>query len=126
MKRIAYSTLVIAFVLGAVAAAAQEPAGAKTQTAIGAVKSVTGASFTVEAGKKSLNFKVDENTYILAKGAGTRTRAKKAAGEGGLTIADVVHEGDGVVVKYVEAKGSLLAQEIEVRNPRPASALPVK
>jgi hypothetical protein len=73
-----------------------------------------------------MNFNVDENTYILAKGAGTKTRAKKAAGQGRLTIADVVHAGDGVVVKFVNAGRSLLATEIEVRNPRPASALPVK
>jgi hypothetical protein len=33
MKRIAYLTLVLAFVLGAAAATAQEPAGAKAQTA---------------------------------------------------------------------------------------------
>lgn len=126
MKRIAYLTLVLAFVLGAVAATAQEPAGAKAQTAIGSVKSVNGASFTLDAANKEMNFNVDENTYILAKGAGTKTRAKKAAGQGGLTIADVVHEGDGVIVKFVNAGRSLLATEIEVRNPRPASALPVK
>ena len=125
MKRIAYLTLVAAFVFGAVAVSAQEPAGARVQTAIGVVKSVSGASFMVDA-KNGMSFNVDENTFILAKGAGTKTRAKKAAGQGGLTIADVVHEGDGVVVKYVDAGGSWLATEIEVRNPRPASALPVK
>jgi hypothetical protein len=126
MKRIAYLTLVAAFVFfSAVALSAQEPAGAQVQTAIGVVKSVSGASFLVDA-KNGMSFNVDENTLILAKGAGTKTRAKKAAGQGGLTIADVVHEGDGVVVKYVDAGGSWLAREIEVRNPRPASALPVK
>jgi hypothetical protein len=125
MKRIAFLTLVGAFVLGAVAVSAQEPAGARVQTAVGSVKSVSGASFTLNA-KNARNFKVDENTFIRAKGAGTITRAKKAAGQGGLTIADVVHEGDGVVVKYVDAGGSWLATEIEVRSPRPASAQPVK
>jgi hypothetical protein len=126
MKRTAYLTLVLAFVLGVLAAAAQEPAAAKPQTAIGSVKSVSGASFVLDAANKEMNFTVDENTYILAKGAGTKTRAKKAAGQGGLTIADVVHEGDGVVVKFVSAGRSFLATEIEVRSPRPASALPVK
>jgi hypothetical protein len=126
MKRIALLTLIATFVLGVVVVNAQEPAGARVQTAIGSVKSVNGASFTLDAAKETMNFNVDENTYISAKGAGTKTRAKKAAGHGGLTIADVVHEGDGVVVKYVEAGGFWLAREIEVRNPRPASALPVK
>jgi hypothetical protein len=126
MKRTAYLTLVLAFVLGVLAAAAQESASAKSQTAIGSVKSVSGASFVLDAANKEMSFNVDENTYILAKGAGTKTRAKKAAGQGGLTIADVVHEGDGVVVKFVNAGRSFLATEIEVRNPRPAGALPVK
>jgi hypothetical protein len=126
MKRTAYLTLVLAFVLGVLAAAAQESASAKSQTAIGSVKSVSGASFVLDAANKEMSFNVDENTYILAKGAGTKTRAKKAAGQGGLTIADVVHQGDGVVVKFVNAGRSFLATEIEVRNPRPASALPVK
>ncbi|HEY7444738.1 MAG TPA: hypothetical protein VH701_20070 [Vicinamibacterales bacterium] len=126
MKRTAYLTLVLAFVLGVLAAAAQESASAKSQTAIGSVKSVSGASFVLDAANKEMSFNVDENTYILAKGAGTKTRAKRAAGQGGLTIADVVHQGDGVVVKFVNAGRSFLATEIEVRNPRPASALPVK
>jgi hypothetical protein len=126
MKRTAYLTLVLAFVLGVLAAAAQESASAKSQTAIGSVKSVSGASFVLDAANKEMSFNVDENTYILAKGAGTKTRAKRAAGQGGLTIADVVHEGDGVVVKFVNAGRSFLATEIEVRNPRPAGALPVK
>jgi hypothetical protein len=126
MKRTAYLTLVLAFVLGVLAAAAQESASAKPQTAIGSVKSVSGASFVLDAANKEMSFNVDENTYILAKGAGTKTRAKKAAGQGGLTIADVVHQGDGVVVKFVNAGRSFLATEIEVRNPRPAGALPVK
>jgi len=126
MNRIAYVTLVVAVALGVIGVKAQEPRAGGTQKATGAVKSVGGASFELDGARSSMSFKVDENTYILAKGAGTKTRAKKAAGQGGLTIADVVHEGDGVVVEYVEAGGSFLATLIEVRNPRPASARQVK
>jgi hypothetical protein len=126
MKRIAYLTLVIALALGVVAATAQEPSGAKAQTAIGAVKSVGGASFVLDVAKKSMSFNVDANTHVLAKGASTKTRMKKADGQGGLTVGDVVHEGDRIVVKYVESGGGFLATEIDVRNPRPESAQPVK
>jgi hypothetical protein len=59
-------------------------AGAKTQSAIGAVKTVSGSTFTVDTGKSELKFMVDAETYILAKGASTKTRAKKASGQGGL------------------------------------------
>jgi len=99
---------------------------AKTLTAIGPVKSVAGNFFTVETNKTILKFNVDTNTLIQAKGAGSKTRAKKAAGEGGLTIAEVVHEGDQVRVRYADVGGTLLASEVEVTRPRPTSALPVK
>jgi hypothetical protein len=124
MKYVALLALVIVVAAGVVTVQGQ--AGAKTQTAIGAVKNVVGSTFTVDTGKGELKFSVNEETNILAKGASTKTRAKKAAGQGGLTIADVVHEGDQVLVKYAGTGSSLVASEIEVRNPRPASAQPVK
>lgn len=126
MRHVALLALVVVLAAGVGVATVQGQAGAKSQTAIGAVKTVAGATFTVDTGKSAMKFSVNEETNILAKGASTKTRAKKAAGQGGLTIADVVHEGDQVVVKYVEAGGNLVASEIEVRNPRPASAQPVK
>ena len=124
MKYVALLALVIVVAAGVVTVQGQ--AGAKTQTAIGAVKNVAGSTFTVDTGKGELKFSVNEETNILAKGASTKTRAKKAAGQGGLTIADVVHEGDQVLVRYAGTGSNLVASEIEVRNPRPASAQPVK
>jgi hypothetical protein len=124
MKYVALLALVIVVAAGVVTVQGQ--AGAKTQTAIGAVKNVVGSTFTVDTGKGELKFSVNEETNILAKGASTKTRAKKAAGQGGLTIADVVHEGDQVLVRYAGTGSNLVASEIEVRNPRPASAQPVK
>ena len=127
MKHVALLALVMVLAVG-VGVVTVEGQAAKTQTAIGAVKNVSGSTFTVDTGKNAsaLKFTVNEETNILAKGASTKTRAKKAAGQGGLTIADVVHEGDQVLVRYVEAGGNLVASDIEVRNPRPASAQPVK
>ena len=125
MKHVALLALVMILAAG-VGVVTVEGQAAKTQTAIGAVKTVSGSTFTVDTGKSALKFTVNEETNILAKGASTKTRAKKAAGQGGLTIADVIHEGDQVVVKYVKAGDNLTASDIEVRNPRPASAQPVK
>jgi hypothetical protein len=126
MKQLALVALVMVLAAGVGVATVEAQAGAKTQSAIGAVKTVSGSTFTVDTGKSELKFMVDAETYILAKGASTKTRAKKASGQGGLTIADVVHEGDQVLVKYVQTAGNLMASEIEVRNPRPSSAQPVK
>ncbi|RPH62775.1 MAG: hypothetical protein EHM89_05070 [Acidobacteria bacterium] len=126
MKHVTLLALVMVLAAGVGVATVQGQAGAKSQNAIGAVKTVSGSTFTVDTGKSEMKFTVNEETNILAKGASTKTRAKKAAGEGGLTIADVVHVGDQIVVRYVEAGGNLVASEIEVRNPRPASAQPVK
>lgn len=125
MKHVALLALVMVLAAG-VGVVTVEGQAAKTENVIGAVKTVSGSTFTVDNGRFVMKFSVNEETNILAKGATTKTRAKKAAGQGGLTIADVVHEGDQVVVKYVKAGDNLTATEIEVRNPRPASAQPVK
>jgi hypothetical protein len=124
MKRWAYLASA-AFLAFGVSVGAQD-AKTKILTAIGPVKSVSTGFFTVDANNTTMKFTIDANTNILARGAGAKTRAKKAAGEGGLTIADVVHEGDQVFVRYTEAGGAFLANEVEVRRPRPLAAQPVK
>ena len=118
MKRIAYLTLAMVLALGVGSVAAQgqaAKAGAKTITANGVVKSVSGSSLTIESGKKTMTFSVDSKTFISARGASTKTREKKAAGQGGLTVADAVHAGDQVVVRYHETGGTMMATEIQVR-----------
>jgi hypothetical protein len=127
MMRSAYLTLAATFVLfGAGVVVAQDHGKAKSLTAMGAVKSVTGGSFVVDTEKGAMTFGVDAKTNVQAKGATSKTRAKKEAGEGGLTIADVVHVGDQVLVRYTEAGGTFVASEIEVRQRRPAAAQPIK
>ena len=123
MNRSAWLTLA-AFLAFGVGVAAQDKAAPLSAT--GTVKAVSGSTFAIDTGKGDLNFSVDANTHILAKGATTATRAKKAAGEPGITIADVVHEGDQVLVKYAAGGTKLLASEIQVRARRPLSAQPVK
>jgi hypothetical protein len=126
MKHGALLTAALFLALGVGVAAAQEQAKAKTQTAIGPVKSVAGKILTVETDKGAMKFVVDEKTEVRRAGAGAEARARKLAGEPGLKITEVVHEGDQVFVRYTESGGNLLASEIEVRERRPASARPVK
>jgi hypothetical protein len=124
MKRIGFATVVVVLALGGMAAAQADKA--KTRSTLGVVTAVTGSSFTIENGSKSMTFNIDSSTYIAAKGAGTKAREKKEAGQGGLTVADAVHEGDQVLVKYHTANGTMMAREIQVRDQRPLSAQPQK
>src|SRR5262245_23949806 len=109
-------SLVVALIalLGAEGAAAQEQE-AKGLTVIGTVKWIGGTSLVVETAKGDMNFDVDQSTIILARGASTRTRQKKEAGEGGLIVADVVRVGDQVLIRYSRAATPFLASEIDVR-----------
>ena len=126
MKLKTYLTLVAFLVFGAGIVAAQDQSKGKVLTVMGPVKSVQNGSFSVDANKTTMTFAIDADTSVLAKGATAKTRAKKAAGQGGLTIADLVHEGDQVLVRYVEVGGRFVAGDIEVRQARPASAQKVK
>ena len=116
MKRIGFAALAMVLALGSTAAAQADKA--KAWSTMGVVKTVTGSSFTIENGRNSMTFNVDSHTYIAAKGAGTKARQKKEAGQGGLTLADAVHEGDQVLVKYHTANGAMTASKIQVRDQR--------
>ena len=82
------------------------------------MKTVSAGSLTVETGKKSLSFTVNSTTRILASGATSTTKEKKAAGAAGLSITDVVHAGDVVRVMYREAGGIMNAVEVQLRTAR--------
>ncbi len=123
MRRSAYLTLVAALVIGAgVVVAAEDQGKPKMMTAIGPVHMVAAASFAISPDRGDMTFAIDANTYVKAQGAGTKTRAKKEAGEGGLAIADVVHVGDQVFVRYAEVGAKFVASEIEVRHRRSQAA----
>jgi hypothetical protein len=84
---------------------------AAMKNAQGRVKSIAGRELIVDVGGYNMTFIVDDNTDVLARGAG---RATRNAG-GGVPITDLVHSGDMVRVSYRELSGWARAFEIQVR-----------
>jgi hypothetical protein len=78
----------------------------------GKVRSISGQVLTLEAEGRDMTVIVDENTQVLARGAG---RATRNAG-GGLPVTDLVHGGDIVRVGYRELNGAMRAVEIQVKG----------
>jgi hypothetical protein len=78
----------------------------------GKVRSISGHVLTIEAEGRDMTFIVDENTQVLARGAG---RATRNAG-GGLPITDLVRGGDIVRVEYRELNRAMRAMEIQVKG----------
>jgi hypothetical protein len=85
---------------------------APVRNTYGKVKSISGHVLTLTAGGRDMTFIVDDNTHILAKGAGRATR--KAGGS--LPITDLVHNGDVTRVEYRELNGAMRALEIQIRG----------
>ena len=77
----------------------------------GKVRSISGHVLTLESGR-DITFIVDENTQVLARGAG---RAARNAG-GNLAITQLVHRGDAARVEYRELNGAMLAVEIQIKG----------
>jgi len=78
----------------------------------GKVRSISGHVLTLESGGRDMTFIVDENTQVLARGAG---RATRNAG-GSLPVTDLVHSGDIARVEYRELNGAMRAVEIQIRD----------
>ena len=121
VRRASLTLIAILIFIAGVAAA-----DGKSKSILGSVKSVSGGSFVVDTDKGDMTFAIDSHTKIVGKGASTKTKEKKDAGQGALVISDVVHVGDQVLVRYTEAGTTFTASEVEVRSRRPASAQPVK
>ena len=83
-------------------------AQAKSMTASGIVKSVSGSSLVVTAKGKDMTFAVDGSTKFVGKGLGTKAKA------GSLTATDAVHEGDHVSVSYHDMGGTMHAASVRV------------
>ena len=86
-----------------------------TESFLGTVKAVSGNSVTVERGTLTGVFAFDSKTHVSVAGATAKTKANQAAGKGGLTVPDVVHVGDQVMVKFVDKANQMIASDIQVR-----------
>ena len=111
MKRLLIVALAIgALFVGQVASVnAQAPAAkAKTMTASGTVKAVTGNSLTVTANGKDMTFTVDNTTKFVGKSLSTKSKA------GPITATDAVANGDKVRVTYHDQGGTLHAANVSI------------
>jgi hypothetical protein len=86
-----------------------------TESFLGTVKAVSGTSVTVERGTLTGVFAFDSKTHVSVAGATAKTKANQAAGKSGLTVPDVVHVGDQVMIKFVEKANQMIASDIQVR-----------
>src|SRR5262245_55009038 len=95
--RLTLSTLALAFVLAGSAPATAGDTAAKA--ARGIVTSIGGGSIMVNLPTDTdLTFRVDENTRVVARGAGRKMRQAQADGASGVKLADVLAIGATVEV----------------------------
>ena len=94
MKRSVFAAVVAVLVLAGASVFAQ------SESFVGVVKAVNGASVTVEHGTITGVFNFDAKTHVGVRGATAKTEEAKAAGKPGLTVPDVVHVGDQIKVTY--------------------------
>ncbi len=116
MKRIASLASVMVLALGSAAAYGGQ-AASRLDSFVGVVSSVSDSGLTVEHGSISGTFAVESSTHVGAKGATAKTKANIAAGKAGLTVPDVVHAGDQVLIRYYRANGRMIASEILLLTP---------
>jgi hypothetical protein len=105
---------VLAMVLVAVVASIvfAPVASAQTKWVRGTVVSVVGDTVVVKAAGKDMTFKVDKNTVLTARGAGTAQRQAEMTGAAGVKLVGFVKPGVGVEVQYTEAGGVMTVTEI--------------
>lgn|SRR5262249_3095852 len=103
---VALSVLALSIAAAPVAVHAQ--AKAKTMSASGTVKSVTGNQLVVTGGGKDMTFMLDGSTKFTGKGLSTKSGGKPIA------ATDAVHEGDKVTVSYHDMNGSMHAASVRI------------
>jgi len=109
MKRLLLVALAVAALCVGQTVGVDAQGKAKTMSASGTVKSVSGSSLTVTAaGGKDMTFTVDNTTKFVGKGLGTKAKA------GPLTATDAVAAGDRVRVSYHDMGGTLHAANVSV------------
>jgi hypothetical protein len=111
MKRlilVALSVLGLCVAAQPISVHAQKAASAKTMTASGPVKSVSGTSLVVTSGGKDMTFTIDGSTKFVGKGLSTKSAAGK------ITAPDAVGAGDRVTVSYHDMGGTMHAANVRI------------
>jgi hypothetical protein len=114
MKRLVVVALtVLGLCVAAQSAPLQAQAKAKSMSATGTVKSVSGTALTITAaGNKEMTFTIDGTTKFVGKGLSTKSREKG----GKITASDAVGDGDSVSVTYHDMGGTMHAAQVRVNN----------
>ena len=109
VRRLAIPTLLLAFAC----TAAPARAGDAPKPARGIVTSVLAGVIMINLPSDTdVTFRVDANTCVVARGAGTKMRRAKAEGAPGVKLADLVPIGASVEVSYEERDGQRYARRI--------------
>jgi hypothetical protein len=88
-------------------------AGDAAKAARGIVTSLSGGSIAINLPSDTdIIFRVDENTRVVARGAGRKMRQAQADGAAGVKLADVLPIGVSVEVRYEERAGQRYARQI--------------
>lgn len=83
------------------------------KAARGIVTSISSGSVQINLpSDMDLSFRVDENTRVVARGAGRKMRQAQADGVAGIKLADVLPIGATVEVRYEERGGQRYARTI--------------
>ena len=111
MSLITRLTLSTALVL--VWTAAPTSAGDTAKAARGIVTSLSGGFIAINLPSDTdVTFRIDENTLVVARGAGRKMRQAQADGASGVKLADVLPIGSTVEVRYEERAGQRYARRI--------------
>ncbi|HEV8347477.1 MAG TPA: hypothetical protein VGQ16_12935 [Vicinamibacterales bacterium] len=111
MKRLLIVALAVAALCVGQAVGLEAQGKAKTATASGTVKSVSGTSLTITAaGGKDMTFTIDSSTKFVGRGLGTKAKA------GPITATDAVAANDKVRVTYHDMGGTLHAASVNITS----------
>ena len=103
----------LTFLLAFACAAAPVLAGDAGKPARGIVTSIGGDTIMINLPSDTdVVFRIDANTQVVARGAGTKMRAAQARGESGVKLVDVLPIGGTVQVTYEERDGQRIARRI--------------
>jgi acyl-coenzyme A thioesterase PaaI-like protein len=97
-------------------------ASAQGKVVRGKVVAVGTDTVTVNVAGSDMTFKVDKETDLIARGAGTAQRKAEQEGAPGVMLGKFVKPGEGVEVHYKEAAGVMMATEIRAGISVPAAA----